>query len=105
MGIATIGAKTSGHGGFHPTVVTSGSSDVFCNGNGIEECNICNGKGVARIGDTVATHTNGKSSHSSVIARGASNVYVNGRPMARIGDHTTCGDTIIEGSSDSFADE
>ena len=94
MGIATIGAKTSGHGGFHPTVVTSGSSDVFCNG-----------KGVARIGDSVAAHTNDKSAHSSVIARGASNVYVNGRPMARIGDHTTCGDTIIEGSSDSFADE
>lgn len=94
MGIATIGSKTSGHGGFHPTTVIGGSSDVFCNG-----------KGIARIGDPVAVHTNGKSSHSSVIAKGASNVYVNGRPLARIGDHTTCGDTIIEGSSDSFGDE
>lgn len=94
MGIACIGDKTSGHGGFHPTVITSGSSDVFVNG-----------KGVARIGDSLAPHTNGKSTHGAVIAKGASNVYVNGRPCARIGDHTSCGDTIVGGSGDVFGNE
>ena len=94
MGIARLGDKTSGHGGFHPTTIISASGDVFVNG-----------KGVARIGDALAPHTNGKSTHGSVIAKGASNVYVNGRPCARIGDHTSCGDTIIGGSGDVFGNE
>ena len=90
---------TTGHGCDTTTTVVGPSTDVFCNSLGVE-----------RKGDPTAAHTIPNSasppvcvSHSGpVINAGSSTVFVNSKPIARVGDSCDAG-AIFNGSSNVFA--
>lgn len=86
---------TTGHGCDSTTTVTGPSSDVFINGIGVE-----------REGDPVSPHTIPSGdicvSHEAVINVGSGTVFVNGKPIARVGDSTDGGE-ITDGSPDVSA--
>ena len=91
-------ATTTGHGCDATTTVTGPSTNVFCNTKGVE-----------RKADPTAAHTIPNSAsppvcvpHSSVINAGSGTVFVNGKPIARIGDSCDAG-AITCGSSNVFA--
>ena len=92
-------ATTTGHGCDVTTTVTGPSTNVFCNGKGVE-----------RKTDPTAAHTIPNSasppvcvSHSGpVINAGSGTVFVNGKAIARIGDSCDAG-AITAGSSNVFA--
>jgi uncharacterized Zn-binding protein involved in type VI secretion len=73
---------------------TSVGSQVFAAIGGAE-------KRVARVGDG--------GSHGGAIVSGSPNVFVNGRPIARVGDIYACpihgSNPIVRGSSRTFANE
>ena len=94
--VARIGDSiTTGHGCDGTTTLTGPSSDVFANNIGIE-----------RQGDPTVVHRltgHGCSvSHSASINVGSSNVFVNDKPIARIGDSADAG-SITSGSPTVFA--
>jgi uncharacterized Zn-binding protein involved in type VI secretion len=91
-GIAHVGSMSTGHNGFHPRPLMTGSSNV--NVNGIP---------VSRISDNWQIHCDDDTCHSCNQATGSSTVFVNGIPLARIGDATGCGDNIASGSSNTFS--
>jgi len=91
-GITRLGDYCTGHDGFVPRPAISASSNVFVNG-----------KGVVRVGDQWAQHTDGHTTHDGVQVSGSSSVFVNGLPVARIGDHISCGSNVAEGSSNVFS--
>ena len=91
-------ATTTGHGCDATTTVVGPSTNVFCNSKGVE-----------RKGDPAAAHTIPNSatppvcvSHSAVINAGSGTVFVNKKPIARIGDSCDSG-VITGGSSNVFA--
>ena len=53
---------------------------------------------VAVLGDIIVPHFN-YSIHIAVISSGSTKVYANGIPLARIGDSTSCGSTVVTGST------
>lgn len=68
------------------------SSDVFVNGIG-----------VVREGDKVTIHNkNGCIPDESVLSKGSSKVFVNRKPVGRIGDQYTPDNIIISGSPTVF---
>lgn len=85
---------TTGHGCDAVTTVTGSSTDVFANGLGVQ-----------RQGDPTAPHTIPAGSacvpHSAAINVGSPDVFVNGKPAARVGDSTD-GGAITAGSPDVF---
>lgn len=85
----------TGHAGDSVSSLTSPSTDVFANGIGVE-----------RKGDPSAPHwiKNGRrwSIHTVNITGGSSTVFVNGKPIARVGDSIDNG-AITKGSDDVFA--
>ena len=91
-GAARLGDTCTGHDGWPPRPNDSASSDVFING-----------KGAHRQGDHWVTHCRRRRCHDSTCACGSSTVFVNGKPLARIGDAIACGSTIASGSSDVIA--
>ena len=93
--VVRLGDMSSGHPHCYPArPSTSASVDVFCN-------NI----GVHRLGDSWATHgaCPAHAPHGGIASSGSSTVYVNGKPVCRIGDAISCGDTMATGSADVFA--
>lgn len=82
-GIARVG-DTISHGGS----ITSGSGNV-----------LTNGRGTARIGDSVVCSIHG----AQAIASGSGTDLANGRGVARIGDSITCGATITSASGNALA--
>ena len=42
-------------------------------------------------------------SHSGSISGGSSTVFVNGKPIARVGDSVSCGGTVAQGSPNVYA--
>jgi uncharacterized Zn-binding protein involved in type VI secretion len=80
-----------------PVVTLRGSPNV-----------IVNDYQAVRVGDPFDTHyfiINGVPAppvdpHDSVAAQGSQTVFVNGLAMSRVGDQTSCSDTIATGSSD-----
>ena len=62
---------------------------------------IVNNKGVHRETDHWVEHCCG-SCHDSTTAKGSSTVFVNNKPVARIGDPIKCGSVIAQGSPDTF---
>ena len=91
-------ATTTGHGCDATTTVTGPSTNVFCNTRGVE-----------RKTDPTAAHTIPNSAsppvcvpHSSVINAGSGTVFVNSKPIARVGDSADSG-AITTGSSNVFA--
>lgn len=90
--IAFDGADCTGHGCYPPRENLTASSNVSANGNGI-----------IRMGDLWGVHCCKDSCHLGAVVTGCSNVYVNGRPAARIGDVISCGSLIASGSSNVWA--
>lgn len=68
--------------------ITTGASSVTVNGSPL-----------AHITSKVSPHPN---SHVPVIVTGSSNVLVEGKQVARIGDNASCSHTIVTGSSNVF---
>lgn len=82
---AKIGDIGTDHDGFHPTVITAGSPDVFIDG-----------MPAARVGDPLAPHDKPNNPpHPRTIASGSSTVFVNGKPLAITGGAVDCGGVII----------
>ena len=90
--VSRMGDVCTGHGCFPPRANTDGSGDVFVNGVGAH-----------RQGDGWESHQCGDSAHASALASGSSTVFVNGKPLARIGDPVACGSAVAMGSSSVFA--
>lgn len=94
--IARIGDTiATGHGCDGTTTLTGPSGDVFANNIGIE-----------RQGDPTVPHRltgrNCSVSHTAVVNVGSGTVFVNNKPVARIGDSADAG-SIISGSPTVFA--
>lgn len=63
-----------------------------------------NGKPVHRLNDNWQTHgCPDCAPHGGVASSGSGTVFVNGRPICRIGDSISCGDSMAEGSPDVIA--
>jgi len=75
----------SGHGGYPPSKVIQGSSDVFVGGLPQH-----------RKGDAIMKHKK-KSSHLRKSACGSSSVFVNSKQAVRIGDCVSCGGLLVTG--------
>ncbi|MGF1725665.1 type VI secretion system PAAR protein [Photobacterium nomapromontoriensis] len=89
---ARLGDQGSGHDGFPPTIIISGSSNVFIEG-----------KPAARVGDTLIPHAKPKNPpHPRSVAQGSSSVFINGRPAVFDGCDISCGGVIIGGSGTVF---
>jgi uncharacterized Zn-binding protein involved in type VI secretion len=56
------------------------------------------GIGVARAGDKVSCPKHG----DTVIVGGDSTMIVDGKPVARVGDKTACGATLVAGQQNSI---
>ena len=83
----------TGHDSCGPRPLITGSGDVFING-----------RSAGRQTDRYAAHgCIVHSSHSDVITGGAPSVFVNGLPLARVGDAVSLGGSVAEGSPDVFA--
>jgi len=93
-GVARLGDTCTGHGGWPPRPIVSASSNVFANNTAI-----------ARQSDALAAHTNPAipETHSGTVAGGSATVFVNGLPVARIGDSVACGGSIASGSGNVSA--
>lgn len=85
----------TGHGCDGTTTLTGPSGDVFTNNIGTE-----------RQGDPTVSHRisgrNCSVSHTAVVNVGSGTVFVNNKPIARIGDSADAG-SIISGSDSVFA--
>ncbi len=90
--IHLLGGLGSGHSCYPPHNNVQASPNV--NVNGIP---------VHRQGDMWAVHVCGNSAHASVLAKGSSTVYVNGKQCARLGDPVACGSVTVDGSANVFA--
>lgn len=89
---ARVGDIGSGHDGFPPTPISSGSGNVFTNG-----------KPAARKGDSLIPHAKPKHPpHGRSIAEGSSSVFINGKPAARVTDGIDCGGNVSAGSGNVF---
>jgi len=86
---------STGHGCTGESTLTGPSNDVFVDGIGVE-----------RMGDPCVEHTikSGRrcSPHVVNISSGSATVFVNGKPIARVGDSIDAG-TITGGSSTVFS--
>lgn len=89
--IAFYGCKCTGHDVYPPRPNDQASPNVFVNNLGVH-----------RQGDHWAHHCS-RSCHDSVLSGGSSTVFVNGKPIGRIGDGVACGSLVAEGSSNSFS--
>lgn len=95
--VSRLGDLSAGHDGFPPTaMITTPVAKTYFNGklSGVvsEQCKF-------------AAHTSGMSTHNSDIrypTSGANKTYIEGDLAARIGDPLADGDTIAQGSPNSF---
>ncbi len=86
--IARIFDMTSGHHGYEPTKIISGSSNV-----------VANNRPVARQNDEVLKHKRPNTPYHNRHIMGCSTVtIVNSRGVGRIGDSIDCGGLIVQGS-------
>jgi len=83
----------SGHGCYSSRPIIKASETVFADGMGIV------GATSPKIGQ-YAVHCCGPSCHDGFVAQGSSTVFVEGLPVARIGDPVSCGGTCKTGSPD-----
>lgn len=93
--VTRVGDTNTGHDLCPPVSLASGSSNVF-----VDKI------AVGRVGDSYSAH--GciiHLPHSGAIASGSSTVFVNGIPVGRIGDSVSCGGSVAQGSSTTFADD
>jgi len=94
--VARIGDSiATGHGCDGSTTLTGPSGNVFVNSLGVE-----------RQGDPTVSHRisgrNCSVSHAAAVNAGSGTVFVNGSPIARVGDSADAG-SITSGSPTVFA--
>lgn len=89
--VARLGDQCTGHGCFPPRPSSSGASTVFANGIAVH-----------RQDDAWESHCCGPACHGSTTSAGSGTVFVEGKPVARIGDAVACGSAIAEGSENIF---
>lgn len=91
---ARLGDSCTGHGCWPPRANASASIDV-----------LINGRGAFRVGDGWLPHTcpSIPETHASTQAGGSPTVFVNGKPLARVGDSVACGGSVATGSGDVLA--
>lgn len=94
--VTRVGDIGSGHAcHFPPSPAIIGSPDVYVN-------NIP----VVRQGDAYAPHacpTCPAPPHPRALSGGSGTVFVNGKPIGRVGDAISCGGNADAGSADTFA--
>ena len=61
-----------------------------------------------RVGDVNTAHpflpaVSGCPTHSTALVKGSPNVYVNGKPLARLGDPYGCGISLTKGSPNVYS--
>jgi uncharacterized Zn-binding protein involved in type VI secretion len=97
--IVRLGDLSTGHGCFPPTnLVTTVATKSYINGKLV---------GLQDEESQFSTHVCGIVVHpqnSRYISSGSSKTYIEGKPVARIGDDIACGDACAEGSPDSFVE-
>lgn len=98
-GVARVGDMTSGHDGYPGTPIITGSSTL-----------ICDGKGVACVGDRCQDHDKSHGhNHTPIITGGSSFFKVDGKGAAMTGSEVagncSAANTIIEGSSTLIINE
>ena len=86
-----LGDLCTGHGPWPPRLSIAGSPDV-----------VIEGSAALRVGDAWAVHCAG-ACHGGAQASGSGSVFVNGRPLARIGDAVDCGSAVASGAATVFA--
>lgn len=86
--VSRIGDITTGHQCYSPSVGTSSAKTVFADGV-LVHC----------VGDKFTPHTCGDSVHSDVLVGGSAKVYVEGRPIARLGDVLAPGGALMAQAS------
>jgi uncharacterized Zn-binding protein involved in type VI secretion len=92
-----IGDNSTGHGCFPPTeLVYTPVTRTFCDG-----------KLIAVVGARYAAHSCNNTTHQenpdrTIIGTGSANTFIEGYPLARIGDPIACGDRVAQGSESSF---
>jgi uncharacterized Zn-binding protein involved in type VI secretion len=88
--------QSTGHGCFPPTAAVGPYTTK----------SFFNGKPIQLLGTTqYQAHTCGNTTHPTSarkVSSSSSTFYFEGIKVARIGDDIACGDTIAEGSQDSF---
>jgi uncharacterized Zn-binding protein involved in type VI secretion len=89
----------SGHDGYPPRSILTGSLNVFINGSP-----------AVTVGGSFGNHSKDSivmidgiptiltETHSGAVSSGSPNVFVNGKPKARKGDSVSCGGTLVGGS-------
>lgn len=98
-GAARVGDMTSGHDDYPGTPIITGSSTL-----------ICDGKGVACVGDKCQDHDKSHGhNHTPIITGGSSFFTVDGRPVAVVGsevaENCDSSNVIIEGSATLIVNE
>lgn len=89
-GVVQLGAMTTGHACWPPTMVSQGSPNV-----------IVEGLPAVTMGHMGIPHVCTSPSypvHPLVVSQGSSNIMVNGAPLAKMGDQMSCTDMIAQGS-------
>jgi uncharacterized Zn-binding protein involved in type VI secretion len=86
--VALLTSICTGHGGFPPRLATSASTNTFIEGIGVHA-----------VGDTWAEHSDGYSTHASVLATGSSKTFLKGMPVGRVGDTIACGSVVSTGAT------
>lgn len=89
--VTRLGDLCTGHGCWPPRPNDEASPDVFTNGIRTH-----------RETDHWPVHCCG-SCHDGNLEKGSRTVFVNGLPIARIGDPVDCGSHVAEGSPNVFA--
>lgn len=91
-----LGDLSTGHGGFPPTAVII---------TPVSKTRI-NGKFAAVVDSQLVRHSLGKTVHfpdrNRKISSGSSKTRIEGKSAARIGDIIDCGDTMGQGSSNTY---
>ncbi len=89
--VVRYGDLCTGHGCWGSRPNDSASGDVFANDLGTH-----------RVGDHWKTHCC-DTCHDGSQSSGSPNVFVNGKPFARVGDSISCGSSNQTGSPNVFA--
>lgn len=88
MIVATHTAMSTGHANFPPTP-SAGGNDLFT----------IDGHPVILVGQAFVPHTNGKVTHTPVVAEGSDLLTVDGIPVALVGSSLGCGDSIASSAT------
>lgn len=97
--VVRLGDLSTGHACFPPTqLVQTASTKSYINGKLV---------GLADTQSQFSTHVCGITVHPQsgrTIVGGASKSFIEGKPIARIGDDISCGDACAQGSPNSFVE-